>query len=153
MVHRFSKSFSVSKMGPSNRTKAECRNRVQEKTKFGQKNTRKHQPPPQAHFTSPNPPRPSRRSVSDGVIQLIFVFGAMLSLVQSIGLAREGMACENRRTQGLRFKERVRQVIFRYAPLEWFGKSTLGTCIWGGVKTDVVLVDLDPSDKQQMWNG
>ena len=51
---------------------------------------------------------------------------------------------------GLRFKERVRQVIFRYAPLEWFGKSTLGTCIWGGVKTDVVLVDLDPSDKQQM---
>ena len=55
--------------------------------------------------------------------------------------------------EGLRFKERVRQVIFRYAPLEWFGKSTLGTCIWGGVKTDVVLVDLDPSDKQQMWNG
>ena len=88
-----------------------------------QKNTGKHQPPPQAHFTSPNPPRPSRRSVSDGVIQLIFVFGAMLSLVQSIRLAREGLACENRRTQGLRFKERVRQVIFRYAPLEWFGKS------------------------------
>ena len=118
-----------------------------------EKNTGRHQPPPQAHFTSPNPPRPSRRSVSDGVIQLIFVFGAMLSLVQSIGLAREGLACENRRTQGLRFKERVRQVIFRYAPLEWFGKSTLGTCIWGGVKTDVAWVDLDPSDKQQMWNG
>ena len=94
MVHRFSKSFSVSKMGPSNRTKAECRNRVQEKTLFG-KNTGRHQPPPQAHFTSPNPPRPSRRSVSDGVIQLIFVFRAMLSLVQSIGLAREGLACEN----------------------------------------------------------
>ena len=37
VVHRFSKSFSVSKMGPSNRTKAECRNRVQEKTKFGKK--------------------------------------------------------------------------------------------------------------------
>ena len=60
-----------------------------------EKNTGRHQPPPQAHFTSPNPPRPSRRSVSDGVIQLIFVFGAMLSLVQSIGLAREGLACEN----------------------------------------------------------
>ena len=37
VVHRFLKSFSVSKMGPSNRTKAECRNRVQEKTKFGKK--------------------------------------------------------------------------------------------------------------------
>ena len=37
VVHRFSKSFPVSKMGPSNRTKAECRNRVQEKTKFGKK--------------------------------------------------------------------------------------------------------------------
>ena len=60
-----------------------------------EKNTGRHQPPPQAHFTSPNPPRPSRRSVSDGVIQLIFVFGAMLSLVQRIGLAREGLACEN----------------------------------------------------------
>ena len=29
-MHRFSKSFSVSKMGPLNRTKAECRNRVPE---------------------------------------------------------------------------------------------------------------------------
>ena len=98
-MHGFSKSFSVAKMGPSNRTKAECRNRVQEKTLFGKKYGKTpaagHQPPPQAHFTSPNPPRPSRRSVSDGVIQLIFVFGAMLSLVQSIGLAREGLACEN----------------------------------------------------------
>ena len=37
-------------------------------------------------------------------------------------------------------------VIFRYAPLEWFGKSTFGTCIWSSVKTDVVLVDLDPSE-------
>ena len=50
MVHRFS-SFSVSKMGPSNRTKAECRNRVQEKTKFGKKireNTSRH-PKPISH--------------------------------------------------------------------------------------------------------
>ena len=55
----------------------------------------------------------------------------MLSLVQSLGLAREGLAVWKKIN----------------------GKSTLGTCIWGGVKTDVVLVDLDPSDKQQMWNG
>ena len=152
MVHRFSKSFSVSKMGRQIGQKLNVETGSRRRRNSA-KNTGKHQPPPQAHCTSPNPPRPSRRSVSDGVIQLIFVFGAMLSLVQSIGLAREGLACKNRRTQGLRFKERVRQVIFRYAPLEWFGKSTLGTCIWGGVKTDVVLVDLGPSDKQQMWNG
>ena len=55
------------------------------------------QPPPEAHW----------------VIQLIFVFRAMLSL----GLAREGLVClrENLRTQGLRFQERVRQGNFRYA--------------------------------------
>ena len=94
MVHRFSKSFSVSKMGPSNRTKAECRNRVQEKTKFGKKYGKTPAATP-SPFHIPKPAKTSRRSVSDGVIQLIFVFGAMLSLVQSIGLAREGLACEN----------------------------------------------------------
>ena len=35
-----------------------------------QRNAGRRQPPPQAHFISPNPPRHSRRSVSDGVIQL-----------------------------------------------------------------------------------
>ena len=37
LAHTFSKGFSVSKMGPSNRTKAECRNKVQEKTLFSKK--------------------------------------------------------------------------------------------------------------------
>ena len=35
-----------------------------------QRNAGRRQPPPQAHFISPSPPRHSRRSVSDGVIQL-----------------------------------------------------------------------------------
>ena len=35
-----------------------------------QRNAGRRQPPPQAHFISPNPPRHSRKSVSDGVIQL-----------------------------------------------------------------------------------
>ena len=35
-----------------------------------QRNAGRRQPPPQAHFISPNPPRQSRKSVSDGVIQL-----------------------------------------------------------------------------------
>ena len=35
-----------------------------------QRNAGRRQPPPPAHFISPNPPRHSRRSVSDGVIQL-----------------------------------------------------------------------------------
>ena len=35
-----------------------------------QRHAGRRQPPPQAHFISPNPPRHSRRSVSDGVIQL-----------------------------------------------------------------------------------
>ena len=68
---------STLKMGPSNRTKAECRNRVQEKTKFGKKHRKT--PAPQAHFTSPSPPRPSRWSVSDGVIQLVFVLEPCLA--------------------------------------------------------------------------
>ena len=42
----------------------------QEKTLFGKEMPGRRQPPPQAHFISPNPPRHSRKSVSDGVIQL-----------------------------------------------------------------------------------
>ena len=77
------------------------------------------QQPPEAHW----------------VIQLIFVFRAMLSL----GLAWEGLVClrENVRTQGLRFQERVRQVNSGTRG-EWFWKLAVGACIWGGIKTRYV---------------
>ena len=80
MVHTFSKGFSVSKMA------REIGQKPGEDVVW-QRNAGRRQPPPQAHFT-PNPPRHSCRSVSDGVIQLRVLLAGCAGFFLQVSIPR-----------------------------------------------------------------